>query len=189
VPGYMRQSMQLIAILRRLRRGLRLVAYDALWGKREGRVSLEGGIRYDPGMRLLLERGVWLSRNGSFQGSGSVRIGAGTYVGSAFSIHCVGQISIGRKCLFGNNVSLVDNDHGIAVGRPMLDQPLAAAPIVVGDDCWLGEKATVLKGVTIGAGAVVAAGALVRADVPAGAIVAGVPARLVRMRDGAALPH
>ncbi|MDQ2858464.1 MAG: acyltransferase [Candidatus Eremiobacteraeota bacterium] len=180
--------MQLIGSLRRLRRGLRLVAYDALWGKREGRVSLEGGIRYDPDMRLVLERGVWLSRNGSFQGAGSVRIGAGTYIGSSFSIHCVGHVAVGRKCLFGNNVSLVDNDHGIAVGRPMLDQPLLAAPIRVGDDCWLGEKATVLKGVTIGAGAVVAAGALVRADVPPGAIVAGVPARLVRMRDGSPLP-
>lgn len=176
----------LIERLRRVRRGLRLLAYDALWGEREGRVSLEGGIRYDPAMRLVLQRGVWLSRRGSFQGGGTVRIGAGTYVGSYFSIHCIGELTIGRKCLLANFVSLVDNDHGTSLGRPMADQPLRSAAIVIGDDCWIGEKATVLRGVSIGDGAVVAAGAVVRADVPPNGIVAGVPARLVRLRGTSA---
>lgn len=170
------------AFVSRLRRGLRLILFDLLYGRRSGRVSLEGGIRFDPGMDLLLGRGVWLSRNGTFQGRGRVRIGESTYIGSAFSIHCVGEITIGRDCNFANFVSLVDNDHGMALGSPMMLQPMVAAPIVIGDDVWLGEKATILSGVTIGAGAVVAAGAVVRADVPAGSIVAGVPARVVRMR-------
>jgi acetyltransferase-like isoleucine patch superfamily enzyme len=66
------------------------------------------------------------------------------------------------------------------------DDPLlreSAADIVVGDHAWLGAAAIILPGVRIGEGAVVAAGAVVTADVPSGAIVAGVPARIVRMRQ------
>ena len=164
-------------------RALRLVPFDLFHGRRLGRVSLEGGIRYDPRMDLELGRAVWLGRNGSFQGTGRVRIGEGTYIGSSFSFHCVQSLVIGRRCNFANFVSLVDNDHGTALGTPMISQPLVAAPISIGDDVWLGEKVTVLSGVTIGAGAVVAAGAVVRSDVAPGTIVAGVPARMVRERE------
>jgi acetyltransferase-like isoleucine patch superfamily enzyme len=92
-------------------------------------------------------------------------------------------VTIGRDCLFGDYVSLIDNDHGTAPGTPMRLQPLSAKPIAIGNDCWLGQNATVLAGVTVGDGAIVAAGALVRSDVAAGSIVAGVPARFIRMRE------
>ncbi|MGZ4179456.1 MAG: DapH/DapD/GlmU-related protein [Solirubrobacteraceae bacterium] len=54
------------------------------------------------------------------------------------------------------------------------------APVVIGDDVWIGINATILKGVAIGSGAIVAAGAVVAKDVPANALVAGNPAVIVR---------
>ncbi|GAC1613813.1 MAG: hypothetical protein NVS4B5_01500 [Vulcanimicrobiaceae bacterium] len=174
--------MRFLFTLARVARGLRYLRFRLLGGRSTGRVSFESGIAIDPAADVRLDRGVWLSRNGTIQGTGRLTIGADTYVGSSFSIHCAGEIRIGRDCFFGNFVSLVDNNHGIALGSPMFRQPLQPGTIVIGDDCWLGEKATVLAGVTIGDGAIVAAGAVVRADIPAGAIVGGVPARLIRMR-------
>ena len=65
----------------------------------------------------------------------------------------------------------------------MREQPITSnGDIVIGDDVWIGFGAIVLENVTIGSGAIVAAGALVREDVPAGAIAAGVPARIVGHR-------
>ena len=58
--------------------------------------------------------------------------------------------------------------------------------VVVEDDCWIGTNVTILSGVRIGRGSIVAAGAVVTRDVPAGAIVGGVPARVLRMRTDAA---
>jgi acetyltransferase-like isoleucine patch superfamily enzyme len=68
-------------------------------------------------------------------------------------------------------------------GIPMSHQSLhSKGPIIVEDDVWLGVGVTVLSGVRIGKGSVVGAGAVVTHDVPEGAIVAGVPARVIKMR-------
>ena len=167
---------------RKVQRALRQIAYDRLWGKRTGRVLLGPGLQFDPAMDLTLERGVVLSRNGTFSGPGRVRIGERSYLGPFFSIQCVEEVTIGSDCLFGNFVSIIDNDHERAAGAPIASQPLAPAPVRIGHDCWLGEKAIVLRGVTIGDHAIVAAGALVRGDVPPYAVVGGVPARIISMR-------
>jgi galactoside O-acetyltransferase len=64
----------------------------------------------------------------------------------------------------------------------MRKQQANAAPIVIGDDVWIGMGAIILPGVTVGKGAIVAAGAVVTADVAPGQVVGGVPARLVKAR-------
>ena len=82
------------------------------------------------------------------------------------------------------NVALYSYDHGVAPDRLIRKQQLTSkGPIIIGNEAWIGTAAIILCGVTIGEGAVVAAGAVVTRDVPAGAIVAGNPARLVKYRN------
>lgn len=97
--------------------------------------------------------------------------------------HMLGDITIGNDVILGPKVTIWARDHGTAKDVPMRLQPHVAAPIVIGDDVWIGASAVILKGVTIGRGAVVAAGCVVTKDVPEWAIVAGVPARIIKHRS------
>ena len=102
-----------------------------------------------------------------------LRLGSG-FLNAGSLVVCTTEISIGEMCLFGEQVIIRDDDsHGID------DRP-QRAPITIGDKVWVGMRAMILKGVTIGGGAVVAAGSVVTRDVPAGALVGGVPARIIR---------
>lgn len=92
-------------------------------------------------------------------------------------------LSIGDHCMIGGGVLICGVNHGYVLqGGPMRHQPVDVAPIVIGQDVWIGMGAIILPGVTIGDGAVVGAGAVVTADVPPLAVVAGVPARLAKYR-------
>ena len=114
--------------------------------------------------------------------AGTLSIGHGTNVnGVGTKILCATGITIGAFCTFSWDVQLLDNDfHAITVDGA--EQP-STAPIVIGDRVWVGTRAVVLKGVTVGDGAVVAAGAVVTKDVPPGAVVGGMPARVIGRAD------
>lgn len=87
-------------------------------------------------------------------------------------------VSIGSDCVLASGVYVTDHDHGVpAPGQSILDAPLVTAPTRIGDRVWIGERAMVLKGVTVGDGSVVGAGAVVTKDVAPGTTVVGVPAR------------
>ncbi|MEX2289316.1 MAG: acyltransferase [Mycobacteriales bacterium] len=126
---------------------------------------------------VSLQRGVRVVVDG-----GRLTIGHGTNVnGVGTKILCAQGITIGEFCTFSWDVQLLDNDfHAITVDG--VEQP-SAAPITIGDRVWVGTRAVVLKGVTIGDGAVVAAGAVVTRDVPAGAVVGGLPAKVIGRAD------
>jgi acetyltransferase-like isoleucine patch superfamily enzyme len=79
--------------------------------------------------------------------------------------------------MIGPHCYLTDHDHGFAPATQRDRQPFVSAPVVIGNNVWIGAGAAVLKGVTIGDGAVIGAGAVVTHDVAAGAVAAGVPAR------------
>lgn len=97
------------------------------------------------------------------------------------------EIRIGNRVMFGAEVTVIGGGHNIAeVGRAMVDvkekRPGDDLGVVIEDDVWVGARAMILRGVTVGRGAVVGAGAIVTHDVPPYAIVVGVPARVTRFR-------
>jgi acetyltransferase-like isoleucine patch superfamily enzyme len=112
-----------------------------------------------------------------------LRIGDNSNIGHFAFIGCSGYIEIGDRVLMGPHVTLLGENHEFGdATRPIKEQGVTREGIVIGDDCWLGAGCTVLAGVTVGPGAVVAAGAVVTRDVPAGAVVAGVPGRVIADR-------
>ena len=108
---------------------------------------------------------------------GRITIGDNTFINSGTSIGSLASITIGSNVAIGNYVLIMDSDFHNPLDHTL---PGAKAPIVIEDGVWIGARATILKGVTIGKHAVVAAGAVVTQDVPADALAAGVPAKLIR---------
>ena len=103
-----------------------------------------------------------------------IDIGDGTFVNHRSEIVAHERVTIGRGCLVAWDVLILDSDSHRIDGRPHTQ------PVCIGDNVWIGCRATILKGVTIGHGAIVAAGSVVVADVPAGSLVGGNPARVLR---------
>ena len=107
----------------------------------------------------------------------TIRIGDNTTVGYHTFMFASEKIEIGRDCLIAPFVYLVDSDHQIEKSQLINQQKNITAPIVIGNDVWIGTGAKILKGVTVGDGAVIAAGALVKDDVAPYSIVGGIPAK------------
>lgn len=99
---------------------------------------------------------------------------------SAVTMLAQQKIQLGNRVLCGANVVICDGDHHpLAAQSRAAGAPGSSAPVIIADDVWLGMNVVVLKGVHIGQGAVIAANALVTQDIPAGAIAAGIPAKVV----------
>ena len=97
--------------------------------------------------------------------------------------HNADDFRIGCDVGLAQNCAIYSYDHGVKPNIPISQQPLESkGPVVIGDHVWLGTGVIVLSGVHIGAGAVIASGAVVTRDIADGAIAAGVPARVVKMR-------
>ncbi|MGP1629783.1 MAG: acyltransferase [Giesbergeria sp.] len=112
-----------------------------------------------------------------------IRIGARTIVNVGAYLSGEGGLEIGEDVLIGPHAKLLSAGHAIDEGDVVIARNrITRARIVVEDGAWIGAGAMVLEGVRIGRGAVVAAGALVRQDVPAGMVVAGMPASVLRAR-------
>jgi acetyltransferase-like isoleucine patch superfamily enzyme len=115
----------------------------------------------------------------------NLRLGKDIFINIGCRFQDTGGITIGDGTLIGHGSTLTTLDHAIDPDRRA---DMIPAPVAIGRKVWLGAGVTVVPGVTIGDGAVVGAGAVVTKDVPANAIVAGVPARLIRMTGFDALP-
>ena len=107
-----------------------------------------------------------------------LNLGYGGYMNRNTTVVCSSEIRIGKNVIIAQNVIIRDSDiHHIYVEG---EKQSNSAPIIIGDNVWIGTSALILKGVTIGEGAVIAAGAVVTKDVPAHCLVAGNPARIIR---------
>lgn len=125
---------------------------------------------------------------------GVIEIGNDCYITNA-SLVCAERLTIGNRVFIAGGVTVVDSDfHPMEPALRLADTvalsplgnsknrpPIKAKPVIIEDDVWIGFNATVLKGVRIGAGAIIQPGALVSDDVPAGATVAGNPAKPVNL--------
>jgi acetyltransferase-like isoleucine patch superfamily enzyme len=197
--------------------GLRAVLYRLILGL-EGVVAIENGVRIRFASNIRLGRGVYLDRGAYLHACvNGIALGSGTFVMHGAVLHVYNfrdiphsGISVGRNCLIGE-YSVLRGQGGITIGdnvytaphvqmlavehvhddpsRPVVDQGITAQGIVVEDDAWIGAGALILDGVRVGKGAVVGAGAVVTRDVPPHAVVAGVPAEVVRAIDGTAGPE
>lgn len=115
---------------------------------------------------------------------GRVVLGESTHVQPRCSFAgVIGSVIIGAKVEIASGCAFYPYNHGVALGRAIMDQPcFSKGDIIIGDEAWLGFGVVVLDGVKIGAGAVVGAGSVVTRDVPAFAIAAGAPAKVIGVR-------
>lgn len=112
-------------------------------------------------------------------------IGDSCQIGDSSHITAARSIKIGNHVLTGKRVLISDNNHGYItpdeIGIPPLERLVVSpGPVVIDDNVWIGEKASILSGVHVGRGAIIAAHAVVTHDVPPGAIVAGIPAKVIK---------
>jgi acetyltransferase-like isoleucine patch superfamily enzyme len=126
-----------------------------------GGVLEAGNCLFFPGVRLEVGAG------------GRLSIGTGTYLNRNTEVIAWKEVSIGRDCMIGWDVLIMDTDQ-----HPIPGRGLNNLPVRIGDRVWIGARAIVLKGVSIGDDAVIGAGAIVTHDVPAGAVATGPAAQV-----------
>ncbi len=165
---------------------------QAVWGhlgqgSRVNQPLLVNGVeRVYIGDNVNIAYGSRIEAIGDYAGrtyNGKLFIGDGTTAEMFLHIGCAQSIKIGRDCIVAGHVTITDHDHGLATDKPLHYQPLQTARVLIGDSVFIGEGAFIAKGVCIGDHAVIAAGAVVTEDVPAGAVVGGVPAKIINSRE------
>jgi acetyltransferase-like isoleucine patch superfamily enzyme len=190
-----------VALLRFLRRNGMLTPRYAVLGARwawlklrwRGRLQTDGlcfvgpRVTFEIGREAVVRLGRW-----SWIGQGTrirvhegeLDIGAKTVFGEECTISAFQHVAVGRECVIADRVMLIDFDHGVVeVERPIRAQGIYKRDVDVGHNCWIGYGACILRGVTVGDNCVVGANSVIAKDVPANAVVAGAPARLLRMRE------
>jgi len=172
----------------------RLLARYALLKLRfRGRLQTNGlcficpGVRLEIGRHATLRMGrwAWIGHGSKIRvHEGEVSIGAKTVLGQDCTISAYQHVSIGRECIIADRVMLIDFDHGVTeVERPVRLQGIYKRDVSVGHNVWMGFGSCVLRGVRIGDNSIVGTSSVCTRDVPANAVVGGVPARLIRMRE------
>jgi len=145
------------------------------------------------GAQLSLDDCAYLGRHAEVAAGGRIRIGRA----ASLQDRCVilGDVDIGAYCTLAYNVYISSGDHvidwrpGIPIKVQDVLAPAESRPVVLEEDCWLGNNVLVKAGVRIGRGAVVGANSVVTADIPPYAVVAGAPARAIRARLEYSLPR
>ena len=183
------------ALFRHLGRGVALGRGLVL--RQPGKVSIDDGAVIDEGCTFKVrggeESGIWIGKQ-AFVGRGAllntrggrVHVLEHANIGPHVLLGTYGTLTIGRYCI----LAAFSYVGGLNHRSDRLDIPIALQGIdskggvTIEDEAWIGAGAVVLDGVTVGRGAIVGAGAVVTRDVPPYAIATGVPARVVRYRDG-----
>jgi acetyltransferase-like isoleucine patch superfamily enzyme len=153
----------------------------------EGMLFLGGGVQIEIGKtaRVRFGRWVWIGHGTKIRcHEGEVRIGDKTVLGQECTISAYQHVTIGEQCIIADRVMMIDFDHNVTeVERPIRVQGIYKRDVQVGNNVWIGYGAQILRGVIVGDNAVIGATAVVSKDVPPNAVVAGIPARVIRMRE------
>jgi acetyltransferase-like isoleucine patch superfamily enzyme len=141
-----------------------------------------------PRGRVEFGRFVWLGDRTKIRcHEGVVEIGEKTVMGQECTISAYRRVRIGEQCVIADRAMFIDFDHGVVeVERPIRLQGIYKRDVVVGSNVWIGYGACILRGVQVGDNAIVGTNSVVTKDVPANAVVAGIPARVIRMREAPA---
>jgi acetyltransferase-like isoleucine patch superfamily enzyme len=137
------------------------------------------------GAELRLGRFSWLGDGTKIRcHEGVVEIGPKTVFGQECTISAYKHVRIGEGCVIADRAMFIDFDHGVVeVERPIRHQGIYMRPTIVGSNVWIGYNACFLRGVRVGDNSIIGTNSVVTKDVPANAVVGGVPARIIRMRD------
>jgi acetyltransferase-like isoleucine patch superfamily enzyme len=177
----------------RPRYGHLLARFALLKLRYRGRLQTEGicficpGVQLEIGRhaKLRVGRWAWIGHGCKIRvHEGEVSIGAKTVLGQECTISAYQNVSIGRECIIADRVMMIDFDHGaVEVERPIRQQGIYKRDVRIAHNVWIGYGACVLRGVSVGDNSIVGTSAVLTGDVPANAVVAGVPARVIRMRE------
>jgi acetyltransferase-like isoleucine patch superfamily enzyme len=134
--------------------------------------------------RLVIGPWCWIGNDNKLRAhEGQLTLGAKVVMGRDNVVNTYLDIEIGDASILADWIYVCDFDHRFdRLDVPLKDQGIVASPTRIGGDVWIGEKASVLRGVDVGHGCVVASHCLVNHDLPPFAIAVGVPARVVRSR-------
>ena len=137
------------------------------------------------GGQIRFGRFVWIGHGTKIRcHEGVVEIGDKTVFGQDCTVSAYQYVRIGEQCVIADRAMFIDFDHGVVdVEAPIRRQGIYKRDVVVGSNVWIGYGACVLRGVRIGDNAIVGTNSVVTRDVPANAVVGGVPARVIRMRE------
>jgi acetyltransferase-like isoleucine patch superfamily enzyme len=138
-----------------------------------------------PGATIRFGRFTWIGDGTKIRcHEGAVEIGAKTVLGQECTISAYKLVRIGEQCVIADRTMFIDFDHGtIEVERPIRVQGIYKRDVVVGSNVWIGYGACFLRGVSVGDNSIVGTYAVVNRDVPANAVVGGIPAKVLRMRE------
>jgi acetyltransferase-like isoleucine patch superfamily enzyme len=172
-------------LVRYLRRRF-LTAAGRRW-RTNGLVFFGRGLELEVGRKGTIDFGrlVWIGDGTKIRcHEGRVEIGQKTVMGQECTISAYQRVRIGEQCVIADRAMFIDFDHGVVeVERPIRVQGIYKRDVVVGSNVWIGYGASVLRGVHVGDNSIVGTNSVVTKDVPANAIVAGIPARIIRMRE------
>lgn len=165
---------------------IRRAVWRALVKKLGAGVTIEPGVGWKHPETFEIGGGVFIGSNAFFQGrhDGSLRIGERVWIGPQAYFDARALV-IEDDVGWGPGAKVLGSTHtGLPVDVPIIRTDLWIKPVHIGAEADIGTGAIILPGVTIGRGAIIGAGAVVASDVPAYAIAAGIPARVIRWREG-----
>ena len=142
-------------------------------------------LKIEPRGQVRFGRFTWVGDGTKIRcHEGLVEIGAKTVMGQECTISAYQHVRIGEQCVIADRAMFIDFDHGVVeVERPVRLQGIYKRDVEVGNNVWVGYGACILRGVSVGDNSVIGTNAVVTKDVPANAVVGGIPARIIRMRE------